>query len=99
MTLPRLRLTGIYSLLRDRTISAYFAANIASEELQLSPVENWDAIWGESTYFTLSADSPVAGQITEGRIGTDLWYPALIFALALLVAEMLAAWPRASERA
>jgi hypothetical protein len=98
MTLPKMASAGAYTLLQDGEVRAYFAANIAPAELQLAAVQDWGDIWGDNTYTLLSVDSPVAEQITEGRVGTDLWYPALVLVLGLLIAEMLAAWPRASER-
>jgi len=98
LLLPAMTNAGIYRLLRDGGVAAYYAANIDSAEFDLAPVDDWDEIWGEIPYARLDGGSSVAAQITEARVGIDLWRPALIFALLLLIAEMAVAWPRPSER-
>ena len=97
LKLPLLEWAGIYSLIRDDVLAAYFAANIDPLELELSPVEDWDMVLGAVEFAELDTDGPIDNQITQARVGIDLWYPAVILALLFLVAEMLVAWPRRSE--
>ena len=63
----------------------------------LSSIEDWGEIFGAIPFVQLDADEGLAQQITEARVGVELWWPALVLALLLLLAEMAVAWPRASE--
>ena len=97
LKLPLLERAGTYALIRDDVLAAYFAANIDPLEQELSPVEDWDMVLGAVEFAELDTDGPIDNQITEARVGIDLWYPAVILALLFLLAEMLVAWPRRSE--
>ena len=97
LKLPILATSGIFALLLDSKPVAYFAANIESDETSLDPVVLWEDVLGNVAYTELHFDGSVADQITQARVGLDLWYPALILALLFLLAEMFVAWPRESE--
>jgi hypothetical protein len=97
LTLPVMRRAGIYTLLLANQPAAYYAANLDSSELRLEPVEDWEDVLGNVPFVVLERDDDVSARITGARIGIDLWYPALLFGLLLLIAEMLVAWPRRSE--
>lgn len=98
MDLPVMREAGVYRLLRDGRPVRYYAANVDSTEFDLAPVEDWADVWGQTPFEMLAADGSLSDQIHEARVGIDLWRPALVLALLLLLAEMLVAWPRPSER-
>jgi hypothetical protein len=97
LTLPVMRRAGIYTLLAANQPAAYFAANLDSAELQFEPVTDWEDVLGNVPYTLLEPGDGLTEQIKGARIGIDLWYPALLLGLLLLIAEMLVAWPRPSE--
>lgn len=97
LKLPVLVDAGIYALLLDSAPVAYFAANIDPDEAHLDPVVLWEDVLGNVAYTELDFDGSVKDQIRQARVGLDLWYPALILALLLLLTEMFVAWPRKSE--
>jgi hypothetical protein len=97
LQLPVLESAGAYTLLKDGQPFAYYAANLDPAELDLTPVADWSQMFGQAPFTLLSPDDDLVGKINEARVGIDLWIPALIFALLLLLAEMALAWPRPSE--
>lgn len=97
LQLPVLNEAGTYALLRDGIPYSYFAANIDPAELDLTPVSDWTQLLAGTPHTLLAPDGDIAGAINEARVGIDLWYPAVILVLLLLLAEMALAWPRPSE--
>jgi hypothetical protein len=92
-----MRRAGIYTLLAANQPAAYFAANLDSAELQFEPLSDWEDVLGNVPYTLLEPGEGLTEQIRGARIGIDLWYPALVLGLLLLIAEMLVAWPRRFE--
>jgi hypothetical protein len=97
LQLPVLDLAGTYTLLHDGAPYAYYAANIDPSELDLTPVTDWKQVWGKASYTLLAPGDDIQAAISQARVGIDLWLPAIILVLLLLVAEMAVAWPRPGE--
>lgn len=97
MALPLLGEAGIYTLLRNDSAAAYFAANLDPAELDLKGFAEWEEVLGATPAVVLDADGEVKDKITEARVGLDLWFPATVLALLFLVVEMFVAWPGRSS--
>jgi hypothetical protein len=97
LQLPVLDVAGTYALLHDGAPYAYYAANIDPAELDLTPVADWKQAWGNHPYTLLSPGEDVGVAISQARVGLDLWLPAMLLVLLLLIAEMAVAWPRPGE--